>query len=119
MIGCAGMGWRVRLSGPVRLGIVIHAVWLELVTWSAYGAISSVLAHNAAEKAKLASCLSGRTDLAAYTDCGDGFFQPGPSYESLSIAPYLIAALAPGVIIVLGWFAVRWVRDGFRANPSN
>lgn len=120
-IGGGSEGGEMKLTGPVRLGIVAYAVWLLLVGWSAYGPVSAVMERNAARQTEISSCLAGRTDFGAEAECGAVWMvgQENPNKAPLPVTPYLLAALAPPIFAFLGLLAFRWVRRGFEAGPSN
>jgi hypothetical protein len=103
----------MRLSGPVRLGIVIYAVWLVAVALFGYGPISIALESNASEMAQFRSCQEASKGQHGFTYC------PDPGIKPVPIAPYVIAALAPPGLLFLGWLAFGWVRRGFRAGKAN
>jgi hypothetical protein len=109
----------MKLSGPIRLGIVAYGVWLCLVLLVGYGPISDAVDKNAAEDARLAQCLAGRTDFGSEAECGGVWIEgtDNPHKVAVPYAPFIIAAVSPPFLILIGWFAFRWVRRGFETDP--
>ena len=108
------MNWR---RGLLRLWLILSTVWVVLICAAAYAVIISPYLTASAENV----CFEAAKNRNDGTNPFDCFHSTGMKFDDLiplwsQLLPYLVAALAPALILLLLGLAGFWITSGFQAR---